>query len=51
MKHIAFHKGHREGVLDYWTQRVLIFGYIYVRPLLFRHYLGFYGRNLCFSQK
>jgi hypothetical protein len=29
MKHIAFHKDHREGVLDYQAQRVLILGLIY----------------------
>ncbi len=29
MRCIAFHKDHREGVLDYLAQRVLISGFIY----------------------
>ena len=51
MRHIAFHKDHREGVLDYQVQRVLTLGYIYAYDPYLGNYLGFYGRNLRFSQK
>ncbi len=50
MRHIAFHKDHREGVLDYQAQRVLIF-MVYAYDPYLGTYLGFYGRNLRFSQK
>ncbi len=51
MRCIAFHKDHREGVLDYLAQQVLILGFIYAYDPYLGNYLGFSRRNLRFSQK